>query len=359
MITAISNKAIRILLTALIIVAAVYPLFSKSVGAGNLTAMSDTMTRQTISVASNHTITFDQTATTQFVAGETITIDLDDGFDTTTLSTADPKDFDIVVGPTEEAIVAAAGCGATDSIELTSISGTDVITLTACGSYTSEAAGVVITVEIGTNAGPTGGTGDSQITNPGTNLSKTISIGGTFGDTGSFAVPILTTDQVTVSATIDPTITSTITGAPCTITPAITSTIVDSCSYTNQVATNAASGYASTLLEVGDLRTGALTISDVSDGTVTDTGVAEEYGASTSSTNVGAQDILVWDGACEVDGTDISEIASPIIGTAKRYADHGGPVDETTTICHSASIISTTEAGSYSHIVTHITTGTF
>lgn len=348
----------RAILASLILLLTLVPYLHlrADVQAAAFTSISDTMTRQKASTAANHTIAFTQNGSTQFVSGETITITFESTFDTSSLANTDPLDYDITINGTEETLV-AAGCGATDEIEITSIAA-DVITFTACGSLTAEAAGSAIVVEIGTHTSAPSA-GDTQIVNATSSGSKIISLGGTIGDTGQIAVPILADDQVVVSATVDPTITSTISTATCVITPALLSTTVDSCSYTNNIATNASGGYVSTMLEDGEFRDGANTITDVSDGAVDTAGGDEEYGASTSHTNVGPQDILVWDGACDTDASDSSENASPITGTAKAYSDHSGPVDETTTLCHSATITTITEAGSYSHTVTHITTGTF
>jgi len=348
------KKRILNLLIAIILALSVLPLAVSRTSAANLSTMSDVQSRLLASYASNHTITFTLGGTTTFEATETIVLNFDDTFDTSALAITDPLDYDIKVGATEEAIVANGGCASTDAIEITSINAsTETITFTACASYTAGAAGAVIEIEIGTNA-TSPSAGNSQIVN-GTATSKILAITAA-GDTGSVAQAIMSADQVTVSGTVDPTISSTLSGATCNL-GALAATVVNSCSYTNHITTNAGSGYYSTIVEDGNLRSGTPTISDVADGTV-DTSGDEEYGASTSSTNLGAQDILVWDGTCEASG-DISELASPITGTAKRYSDHDGPVDETTTICHSATIATTTEAGSYSHIVTHITTGSF
>ena len=61
-------------------------------------------------------------------------------------------------------------------------------------------------IKIGTNA-VSQSTGVRQITNPTTNGSKVIAISGTFGDTGNITVNILTDDQVAVTATVDQSLT--------------------------------------------------------------------------------------------------------------------------------------------------------
>lgn len=127
---------------------------------------------------------------------------------------------------------------------------------------------------------------------------------------------------------------------------------VTSASHTIEVDTNAAGGYQVTVLEDGNLRTGgADTITDANDDV--DAGV-EEYGLATSDTG---QDITTWDGACN--GTN-PELANAITGTAQSVASNAAPIDnDISTMCYSASITATTEAGAYSHILTYIATGTF
>ncbi|MCH8821674.1 hypothetical protein IID23_04115 [Patescibacteria group bacterium] len=347
----------RLTLASLILLLTIVPYLylRNDVQAATFTAISDIMTRQEDTVASNHTIAFTQNGGTQFTSGETITIDFEDTFDTSSLANTDPLDYDIVINGTEETLV-AIGCGATDEIEITSISGTDVITFTACGSYTAEAAGSTITIEIGTHTSAPSA-GDTQIINATSSGSKIISLGGTIGDTGSIAVPILSNDQVTVSGTVDPSITSSLSDTTCTLTPnPITTAAVSVCTIANTVSTNATGGYAATIIQDGPLTSGGDTIAPVSDSNVDTAGSDEEYGIGTS--DAGAADIINWDGTC--DGDAGGEPSDPITATPQEYAEDAGPISaQITTVCHSIAIAGDTEAGTYTQVVTHITTGTF
>lgn len=116
---------------------------------------------------------------------------------------------------------------------------------------------------------------------------------------------------------------------------------VSSCDYTVTSSTNTLDGYATTIIEDGNLRDGANNINDIIDGTVT--AGAEEYGI----------------GLTGADRTFADEEA--ITGTALTIAsDATGPIAaQAVTVIHKASITSSTLAGSYSHIVTLISTGTF
>jgi len=345
------KKRIQHLLLAIVLASSVFPFVASPTDAGNLTAISDTMSRLKLSEDSNHTIAFTQAGTTQFVATETIALTFAAGFDLTDLANSDPLDYDIRVASTDESIVANGGCAANDAIEITSISG-QVITFTACGSYTSEIAGSAITVKIGTHTSVPSA-GDNYIANPGSSGSKTISIGGNFGDTGSLAVAIMTEDQVTVSATVDPSITSLLSASTCAL-GALNNSSVQTCQYTNTVNTNAGSGYAATILDDGSLRNLTNDINDAAGDNDVDQG-SEEYGVGTSDDS----QTIIENDDCDDPG-DNPEPASAITTSAQQYASAGGPVtNEATTLCHAASVAGATPAGSYQHIVTHITTGTF
>ena len=132
----------------------------------------------------------------------------------------------------------------------------------------------------------------------------------------------------------------------------LSSASVTSASHTVEVTTNAAGGYQVTVLEDGNLRTGGGdTITDANDDV--DAGV-EEYGLATSDTG---QDITTWDGACN--GTN-PELANAITGATQTVAANAIPINnDVSTMCYSASITPTTEAGAYSHVLTYIATGTF
>lgn len=215
---------------------------------------------------------------------------------------------------------------------------------------------VIITIGLSASGGA------NQITNPGSTGSKSIPLTAGSSDTGTLAVPILTDDQVTVSATVDPSITSSLSSTTCNL-GTLSVSAISFCSYTNTVNTNASSGYVSTIVENGNLCSPSVAVctNDIDDsaGGTVDEG-SEEYGVSSNDTT-GTQDIVDSTG-CDDSGT--SEAATSITTTPQVYADSGdgdsGPVsNRITTICHSASVAGTTPAGSYSHIVTHITTGTF
>jgi hypothetical protein len=351
------NKKILHLLIATILAISVFPFVTTRTDSAGHTSVSDTLSRLKTTQSANHTVTF--TLASAWNASETVVIDFvnGDGFDTTGFANTEPEDYDIKWGAAEKTIVAQGSCAA-NSIEITTVDTTnDTFTFTLCPTSTASGANEVIEIQIGTNA-TTPGNGDDQIENATASGSKILSITGpTAGDSATLAIPIMSEDQVTVSGTVDPSITSSLSSATCSL-GTLTTAAVGVCNYYNEVSTNATGGYASTITEDGNLRTtGADVIDDVTDGNIESTVDDEEYGVSSSDSS-GTQDIIDWDGTC--DGDAGGEPATAIDGTAKSYATNGDPASsEQTYLCHAAGIAGATEAGSYQHIVTHITTGTF
>ena len=192
----------------------IIPNFAK---ASALTSVKDVLSTSAPATNSNHTISFTLSTGVTWDAGDTITLEFETGFDLTGLANTDALDYDIVTDtggtPTEETIV-VSGCGATDEIEITSISG-QIITFTACGSYTAPPTASGIEIEIGLNA-TSPSQGDTQIENPaksageGTADIRGIDINGTVGDTGTAYVAII--EGVTVSVTVAESLTFTIDG---------------------------------------------------------------------------------------------------------------------------------------------------
>ena len=348
----------RLTIALLILLLSIIPYLSlkNDAQAAALTAMSDTLTRLDNAVLSSHTVAFTLPGGDEFASGEDITYDFDEDGSGWTVDGAGSivGDFDFDDGTGDQTIVDVdgdcSGHSGTDEVVIGINDATGVVTVSACGSYDGSGNGATITLEYGTAAG-----GTNRVTNPAAG-STVLAIDHASGtNTGSLAVPIMTDDQVTVSATVDATITSALSSTACAL-GTLTDSSIQTCNYTNTVSTNASSGYSSTIIEDGNLRDGANDIDDETGDTDVDQG-SEEYGVSSNDTT-GAQAIVDTDGS-GCDGTD-PEAASAITGTAQEYADDTVPVSaQVTTLCHAASITATTPAGSYSHLVTPITTGTF
>ena len=172
--------------------------------AASLTAVSDTMTRQAVSVGSLHIIQF--TSTSAIPAGGTIAIAFPSSFTTTGMVITDLQVCHGTTGLNNGTPTITGGTACTASTETISasagastqwgavISGTTTITLTApTGSMTYPIIATnKVTVEIAA----------THMINPSSVITPTTTITNSNGDTGSFIVPILDSDQVGVTATV-------------------------------------------------------------------------------------------------------------------------------------------------------------
>ena len=121
------------------------------------------------------------------------------------------------------------------------------------------------------------------------------------------------------------------------------------------VTTNGAGGYRVTVAENGSLCSPSVavctnTVDDVGGGTVDNN--TEEYGLATSK----AGQYFAQDSDC----TNTPFNATAIDAAARQVANSSLPViGDATTLCFSAATSGSTAAGSYTHVLTYIATGTF
>lgn len=325
----------------LLLIAGLMIIFVPDAKAGEYENETDVMTRLIANTLSSHDITFDLSSGTTFDTTETITVDFgeDDTRFTVDGASSATADFGFNDG-TERTIVGVDG-DCTGHTEVNDIAvgindTTGVVTFTACGSFTSSGAAATINIEYGTAAG-----GTNRITNPSSIADDVpIYLAGTVGDSGSLSVSIISDDQISVTATVDPVFAFTISSATCAL-GTLSMASVETCDYDVTTSANAEDGYATTVVEDGELRDGSSDIDDVTDGTVTAS--SEEYGIGLTGTDRAFAD------------------EEAITDTALTIAsDATGPISsQSVTVTHKASISATTSAGSYSHIVTLVSTGTF
>ncbi len=188
--------------------------FAQVVYAAAALNLSDTMSSSKISTLSNHTIIF-RTPTGVDASTDTITITFPAGF---TMGTFALLNFDLDVSAGSQSSCSGVSFSTSKTLATAAAASTwgvgqsgQVVTLTA---PTNAASGEIATnacvrIKIGDNA-TTGGAGAKQITNPSSAGSNAITLAGAFGDTGTITVTILTDDQVAVSATVDQSLTFTI-----------------------------------------------------------------------------------------------------------------------------------------------------
>lgn len=183
-------------LSASIIVSMLLVMLTPSFAlAASVTSFSVLLSRETAATLANQTITF--TTPTGVGSGQQIILTYDNS---TSIPVAlDFEDIDL----TDDGVnvtLAAAPAAATWGVVRTS--GT-VITFT--NGTTVVAPGSVIAIEIGTHA-TTGATGVEQITN-GSAGTTSLTLSGTFTDTGTASMPIVDSDQVSITASVNSSIT--------------------------------------------------------------------------------------------------------------------------------------------------------
>ncbi|MEI6511463.1 MAG: fibronectin type III domain-containing protein [Candidatus Uhrbacteria bacterium] len=127
--------------------------------------------------------------------GETVVIGFSSAFDTSAV-----VEDDVDVQDDGADLTTAANCGGAEQASVAMAS--DALTITICpGDGGAIAAASEITVKIGTNA-TASGIGANQVANPATAGTYYLSIAGTFGDSGSIALPMLETGSVGVTGTV-------------------------------------------------------------------------------------------------------------------------------------------------------------
>lgn len=303
--------------------------------------------------------------------GDTITLTFSADF---TLAAESATNFDLGLGDsgtcttasyTDETIV-TTGASATEwNVDVTG----QVITFSP---ETDDVltAGYCIKIEMGTDA-TTGGTGSSStVTNGAADDDDTIAIAGSIGDTGTLAVDIITDDQVSITATVNSSISfaisdTTVGFGPLSLssgrwatgdtngTDATNGTTEPTTAHTLSIATNAQSGYSVTyngaLLTSGGNNIDAASITDDSDGAP---GSTEAFGITLKS-----------DGDATIPSAyqrDATASFAFTAGTPTQIASETGPTaTETLSVSYLANITGLTAAGSYSTTLTFSATGTY
>lgn len=334
----------------------------KIVFAAALTSLSDTQSSLKVSTLSDHTIQF--VTPTGIAAGQGIAITFPSGYATGTFSV---NNFDLATSTSAtcsgftDALLAASPAGltwgvsqATSTIYITS--GTATVPANRC-----------IQIRIGSNA-ISQASGTSQITNPSSPGAYSLLIAGSFGDNGSITQNIITNDTVSVSATVQQSITFTIStttiyfgnlgsGAPKWASSTNPSGDgLENIAHTLAVSTNAPSGYNISLR--GQTLTSQQNASNTIDvmGPVATTSLVgtEQFGIR--ATAAGGTGFTV-------DPTFASTTAYGYDGTATSstpLAVGSGSTNTTTfSLRYIANIAGTTEAGTYVANLIYVATANF
>ena len=330
--------------------------------AGVLSSLSDTLTSSKVSQLADHTIQF--VTPTGVSAGQQISITFPLGWTIGALATTS-IDFATSTSGTcsgfADALLNNAAATltwgvATTTTSITFTSGTAVIPANRC-----------IQIKLGGNAAFQG-TGTTTITNPSSATSSVLLIAGNFGDTGSITVNIVTNDTVSISATVDQSLTFVISTttiyfgslnsgsakfASSTNTAGDTSETI---AHTVAVTTNAAAGYTITI------RGQTLTSQQYSSGTIAFIGAAaasstpgtEQFGMRATSTGGTGAVVDPTFSALTSYGYDGTATTSTIFATGNA------PTNQTTFgIRYIANIAGTTEASNYVANLVYVATANF
>lgn len=339
------------------------------VNAAQVTNFADFLTRLKASTAADHTIYLISPG--GIGAGQSMTLTFGAAFTTSSIVLAD-IDFatssstsNCPAGSYTEQTLAASPSGTTWGVTFSS----SVLTLTS-GTGTSTA-GNCMRFRIGTNA-VTGSSGTHQITNgsSGASTATVVANVNSSTDTGTLFIPIITNDQVVITATVDPTISFSIssnsatfgslsaatgrwaTGSGANASAGTDPTTANS-AHTLTVGTNASTGY--TVTYIGALPTSgsntiaAATITADSDGLPGSNQFAM-CGKGTSGSPSVVSSYL-----CATNSNyDFTANATTTFFTASAPAS-----SDVVTVAYLANIASSKAAGTYTTTLTYVATGNF
>lgn len=341
------------------------------VQAAALTSKKDTMSRLILSspsdVKSNHAIEF--TTPTGVASTQTIVVtfpsdfdgsnDGDGALDFNDVDLSEDTTPDSTCDGTAETLVASAPSASQWSAVF---SGTEnrTLTFTSGGASAIIAAASQVCILIGENA--TGGSGNSQYINPTTTGSKTITLSvGSGADTGDIVVNILTDDQVAVTATVDESLTFSISD------PSIgfgTLTSADDFFATGDTNGSATETEAHTII-VGTNATNGYTLT-VNGATLTaGTPTITAIGATNTASSAGTEQFGLRATASGGSGT----VSAPYAAAGFAFdtaafpdeiaAATGASANTTYSLRYLGNISSNTEAGSYSATLTYVASANF
>lgn len=330
---------------------------SPAANAAIVTSLKDTMSRLKASTASSHTIYF-VTPTGASDATDTIIITFPSDFNFTskTISTVTFTHGATTGLENTETLAASATATAWGAV----FSGTQnrVLTLTAptdgVGAASVAASDkIIITYDSTNSINASAGT-------------YTVTISGTFGDSGSLQIAIIADDVVAVTATVDPTLTFTIgdnaigfgtlsSSAATWANGAASGSASDTSAHNLTIATNAATGYAITYngatLTNGSYTIDVASITNDADGTQG----SEQFGMGFSTDGSGTV-AAAYDHNAVAGNRDWAFVASTTTTVISKTTP---ATTETISAYYLANISTTTEPGSYSTNITYIATGIF
>ena len=353
-----ARKAVAVI--AVVALLAVFMPF-QAARAGAISPLKDTLSRLEKSVQGTHTFAF--TTATSLTATQTINILFDSAGDAFTLdATIADTDFSGASGITFVANVGACGGGASNEVYPTvdaSAPG-ESYTLTVCTSDTVTAGAIAFTID------------SNEITNPSSAAVYKVDVT-TTSDSGSYAIAIIDDDTVNVTASVDPSVTFSISDvaigfgvlsatldcwANATPPTSCDTTFAPPAAHTFSLGTNAASGVALTY-SGATLATGAgptISVATIAGDTSDPVGTTGSEQFAIGFDDNAATFTFADTSAYDQNAGNYKFVA----GATTTILSTSAPVAATTIDAHYlANISAATEAGAYSTSITYIATGTF
>lgn len=349
--SALLSRPLSALLALSVLILSVFPLAFAEAAA--ITSASDTMSSLTVSATSTHAIRFTTpTGANQNTDTITITFPSDFNFTSKTIGTVTFTHGATTGAESTETLAASASATAWGAV----FSGTQnrILTLTAPTDGTGAAVlapgdKIIISYD-GTNS-----------INPSTPGSYAITIGGTFGDAGDITVNILTSNQVSINATVPQSLTFSISTTSISFgtLSAVAARYASSTgsgdtsevqAHTVIVGTNASNGYTMTV--------GGTTLTY-------DTNTITAIGSSNTASSVGTEQFGLRMTASGGSGT----VQAPYAASGFAFDTAAFPdVIASSSVASSnttysaryiANITANTEAGAYTGTVTYVATANF
>jgi hypothetical protein len=367
MLKQITKMVAKTLAAVLFINLFLFSISIPTVFAAQATSVSDNISRLKTGVLADHELFF-VTPTGVDVSTDTIILTFGAGF---TVGASTFADIDLAVGSTNVCSSATftdktlAAAPSTSPTWGAVVSG-QVMTLTA---PTNAAAGEItadrcVRIRFGSNA-VVGSAGASRVTNGSAgSTSATVALTGTFGDVGSLFIPIITDDQVVITATVDTSISfsistnaisfGTLVSSGPRFATSTTGSATEVAGHTMTAGTNATAGYV--IYVKGDtLRSGATnTITPIGGTAAASTIGSEQFGLRITASG--------GNGTSTAPYNDLTPKYAYAASTSTQSSvgNSAGPSAVTTFSAYYIANISTlTEAGSYGTTLTYTAVGTF
>ena len=357
-----SSLVFNVLLASL---ASLFLLLPTGTIAASITSARDVLSRSQNSTLSNHEIKF-VTPTGVESSTDTMTFTFESNY---ALGSFNVNNIDLAEGSTSNCTSATftdktlAGSASSGTWGVAQASQTITFTPPTDAASGEIDAGRCVLIEIGSNA-TNQAAGATIITNPTTNGDFTVTIGGSFGDSGVIATNIVADDSIDVTAAVATSIACTVDNTSTafgTFTVATVTTAASTITWT--VSTNAANGYNLTVRDVGNGSTAGLYSAgaayNIASASADLGAVSSGYGLQGTKTDgdAGSASSSIQPpynvGTTNVGALSIASPDAPLASAA-------GPVaNATVTSTLKAKVSGLVPAGSYIDTLTYICTGIY